>query len=66
MKANIIQVGNSKGIRIPETIIKEYNIEDTVELELKEDQIILRPSTNPRKGWAAKFKKWLKTMTMNY
>lgn len=57
MKTNIIKVGNSKGIRIPKTIIKEYNIEDTVELEFKEDHIILRPSSNPRKGWASKLKK---------
>jgi len=57
MEAKVIKVGNSKGIRIPKTILEEYEIEDSVELELKENYIILRPHPAPRKGWALKLQK---------
>lgn len=43
MKVSIVQIGNSKGIRIPQTIIKQCDIEDEVNLEIKENNIIITP-----------------------
>jgi antitoxin MazE len=57
MDIPIIQIGNSKGIRLSKTLIEKYNIRDTMELILEEDQIILKPKTEPRKGWDEAFKK---------
>lgn len=56
MKVSIIQIGNSKGLRLSKTILKRYNIRDEVELILQEGQIVLRPLDAPRKGWAEAFK----------
>ena len=57
MEVRIIQIGNSKGLRLGKTILEKYDIGDKVELILKEDHIQLKPIPNPRKGWAAKFQK---------
>ena len=55
MKASIIQIGNSKGLRLSKTILERYNIRDTVELILEKGRIILKPIDQPRKGWDQAF-----------
>jgi len=57
METSIIQIGNSRGLRLSKTILEKYNIKDKVELILEEGQIILRPIDSPRKNWEEKFKK---------
>lgn len=57
MEVSIIQIGNSKGIRLPKSILERYNIKDKVELLLETGQIILKPVEQPRKGWDQAFKK---------
>ena len=56
MEVSVIKIGNSKGIRLSKTILQEYDIDDTVELELKEDHIQIRPKRKPRQDWEASFK----------
>lgn len=55
MELNVIKVGNSKGLRIPKAILEEYEIEDIVEVTLKENHIELRPKKAPRSGWKEQF-----------
>jgi len=57
MEASIIQIGNSRGLRLSKTILEKYNIKDKVEVILEEGQIILRPIDSPRENWEEKFKK---------
>jgi antitoxin MazE len=57
MEISIIQIGNSKGFRLSKTILERYNITDKAEMILEKGQIILRPITEPRKGWDKAFKK---------
>jgi antitoxin MazE len=57
MEISIIKIGNSKGFRLPKTILEKYNISDKIELILEKGQIILRPISEPRKGWEKAFKK---------
>lgn len=56
MLADVIRIGNSKGIRLPAYILKECNITDAVELEVKDGNIIIKPIEKPRKGWDKKFR----------
>ncbi len=57
MKASIVPIGNSKGIRIPKAILEQCQIEKEVELEVKGDKIIIAPvASEPRKGWERAFK----------
>ena len=57
MDISLISIGNSKGVRLPKTILEKYNIQDTVELILEKGYIILKPKTKARKGWEKAFKK---------
>jgi antitoxin MazE len=57
MNVAIIQIGNSKGIRLGKSILEKYNIKDTVELVLEKGYIIIKPKSTPRKGWDKAFKK---------
>jgi antitoxin MazE len=42
---------------LSKTILEKYNIQDTIELILEKDYIILKPKTKARKGWDKAFKK---------
>lgn len=57
MKASIIKIGNSKGLRLSKSILERYNIKDTVELILEKGRIILKPLDQTRKGWGDAFSK---------
>ena len=57
MKIRVIDIGNSKGIRLSKTLIHQYNIMDEVEVELKKDCIQLKSVSSVREGWEAQFKK---------
>ena len=57
MELSIINIGNSKGVRLSKTILEKYSISDKVELILEKDYIILKPKTEPRKGWDKAFEK---------
>jgi len=61
METSIIQIGNSKGLRLNKQLLEQYQIVDRVELILEKDQIILKPINKPRKGWDEKFKEMAKT-----
>lgn len=56
MRARIIKIGNSQGLRIPKPILEQTGIMEEVEIEVEKNQIILRPIKNVREGWDAAFK----------
>ena len=55
MRVKLINIGNSKGIRIPKAVLQQVGWEHYAELEVTGDTLILRPVTNPRSGWDAAF-----------
>lgn len=57
MELSIINIVNSKGVRLSKTILEKYSINDKIEIILKKNYIILKPITEPRKGWKKAFKK---------
>ena len=56
MRARVIKIGNSQGLRIPKPILDQTGIKDDVEIEVEKNQIIIRPVKNAREGWDAAFK----------
>ena len=56
MKAQIIRIGNSQGIRIPKTLLEDGKISGEVELEIHEEGILIRSLQKPRANWDASFK----------
>lgn len=55
MHAQVIRIGNSRGIRIPAALLKACNIEDEVDIELSEGKLVITPVAIPRAGWDASF-----------
>ncbi len=55
LRVSVIQVGNSKGIRLSKTLLDKYQITDKVELVLEQDFIVLKPVVEPRKNWEEAF-----------
>ncbi len=53
MQTSIVRIGNSRGIRLPKAIIEQCGFQETVELEVRDGALILRPVSNPREGWEA-------------
>ncbi len=57
MKASIIRIGNSKGVRIPKPLLDQCRLEGIVELEARGGELVLRPAKSPRTGWGEAFKR---------
>jgi antitoxin MazE len=57
MRARIVKIGNSQGIRIPKPLLEQSGISDDVDIEVKNDRIIIRPVSGPRAGWDEAFRK---------
>lgn len=53
MKTRIVQIGNSRGIRLPKVLLEEAQLADEVELEAEPGRIVIRGASRPRAGWAA-------------
>ncbi len=56
MRARVIKIGNSQGLRIPKPILEQTGIMDDVEIEVEKNQIIIRPVKNVRVVWDEDFK----------
>ena len=52
MKAHIVRIGNSRGIRLPKTLLQEAQLEDEVELQAEPGRILISKTAQPRAGWA--------------
>jgi len=57
MKASIIKIGNSHGVRIPKPILEQCGFQSEVELEVVNQALIIKSSKETRKNWSSAFKK---------
>ena len=55
MRAQIVRIGNSQGIRIPKVLLEESGISGEVEIELATDGLLVRRVSRPRAGWDEAF-----------
>ena len=54
MELDIIKIGNSRGIRIPQSLLKQCGLVDKIQVEVDGSRLILsKPSV--RHGWAEAF-----------
>lgn len=57
MILRVVKVGNSKGLRIPKSILEQCHIEDEVDITPTKDGLLLKPvKSKARASWAKKFK----------
>lgn len=55
VKARIVKIGNSHGVRIPKAWLDQLNFGEEVELVVQSDQLVIRSPHQPRQDWAAQF-----------
>lgn len=52
MKARLVAIGNSRGVRIPKAILDQCEMRDELEMSVEGRQIVLRPARRqPRQDW---------------
>jgi antitoxin MazE len=56
MRIELIRIGNSRGVRIPKTVIEQCGFGKTVELRVENDCLIISPERRPRQGWEKAFR----------
>jgi len=55
MKAHIIKIGNSKGLRFPKVILDQCGFGNTVELRIEGHRLIIEAVSDTRAGWDEAF-----------
>ena len=56
MKADIIRIGNSQGIRIPKPILEQCGMKGRVEMNVADNVLVIAPAREARDGWSNAFK----------
>ncbi len=56
MRASIIKIGNSQGVRLPKPILEQCGFHNEVELEVHNKKVILKSPATPRAHWEKAFK----------
>jgi antitoxin MazE len=57
IRSRIVKIGNSQGIRIPKLLLEQSGICEEIEIEVRENHLIIRPAPRLRKGWNEAFAK---------
>lgn len=52
VKARLVRIGNSRGIRLPRAVIEQVGLDDEVELRVEGQRLVIVPVTRARVGWA--------------
>ena len=53
MQTTLRKMGNSQGVLIPKPIVSQLGLEDTVDLQVRDGVLEIRPlRRDPRPGWA--------------
>ena len=52
MKTRLVRIGNSRGLRLPKSLLDQLGLEDEVELRVADGALIVSPSAPARAGWA--------------
>jgi antitoxin MazE len=51
VRANIVRIGNSRGIRIPKPLLEQAGLGNTVRLAVEKGRLVIEPDRAPRQGW---------------
>ena len=56
MRARLIRIGNSRGIRIPKPLLEQVGLRDAVQIRAEKDRLVIQPDNALRQGWAEAFR----------
>ena len=51
MRTTLTKIGNSKGVILPASVLKQCGLGDEVEMQVEGRHIVLSPPEKPRQGW---------------
>ncbi len=51
-RARVVRIGNSRGIRVPKSLLEHARLHDEVELYAEPGRLTVRPAGCAREGWA--------------
>jgi antitoxin MazE len=51
METKLIKIGNSYGIRIPKSLIQQYELSNEIEIDPMESGILIKSKKKARAGW---------------
>ena len=55
VKAKIVRIGNSQGVRLPKIWLDQPNLGPEVEMTMQAGKIVIRPALRPRQDWDEQF-----------
>ena len=50
-----MQIGNSRGVRIPKAFLEQAGLRDKIEMEVRGSQLVIVSANHPRAGWDKNF-----------
>ena len=58
LSAKLVRIGNSRGVRLPKSVIDQAGLKDKVQISVSNNQVIISPAgaARPRAGWAESIK----------
>jgi antitoxin MazE len=51
IRAKVVKIGNSRGIRIPRILLEQAGLADEVEMKVEGDCLIIYAANHPRQDW---------------
>jgi len=57
IRTRLIQVGNSRGLRIPKVVIDQLGLGGNVEIAVESDRLVIRSALRRREGWNEQFRR---------
>ncbi|WP_206453382.1 AbrB/MazE/SpoVT family DNA-binding domain-containing protein [Aurantimonas marina] len=56
MEIRLVQIGNSRGLRLPKSVIDAVGLTDRADLAIEDGALVIRPrSQSSRNGWTGAF-----------
>ena len=55
VRSKVVKIGNSRGIRIPKTLLEQADLTDEVEMTVEGNRLVIQSVPHHRQGWEAKF-----------
>ena len=55
IRSKVVKIGNSRGIRIPRTILEQAGLTDEVEMKVEGNRLVIHAARHPRQGWEERF-----------
>lgn len=52
MRARLVKIGNSRGLRLAKPLLEQAGLSEEVDIQVAPGLLTIRPVARPREGWA--------------